>query len=703
MLNSTRNSISRQSDISSQSFSDEFSNSGKQKNGLSKSSTQQNHDKILSSFLHLNLLKEIIFNLKYRIERKIQDPYSEVIVLEHEVLKERKQLIDAPAGNQVTILFLSIEHFDQICLFDPKEAFQMLTDTYFFLVQKGLQKHRGYEFFREEDVHGVAFHSSFEAVQFASWLQKEILLMNYEVDQHDQTISESKIKLLQLPFLRTERNDSSTVIFRGFRIKIGVCVGDPDYRIDNALHNTVNWGDSWAGNIWHEMDPRSLKFNYYGSVVEHAKSIMKLARGGETLVTRQVWKNIKKLAYSKGFEDNIWMAHIDVEFASERETNALERHHSESDEDDAEDEEDHDMCLFIEDHMEEEYTFLHATDLRRILPEFLKSRTFSKPVSRIPVELQYERLINQYLQLKLDMRNKRESKDVPPAGPDIFRPTEFDDRILLTPLDILTQANVEFREEDPSIDKILPRTALITPELLLSSQASLKIVNSTDATLDNSPVQNKGTPREQMVLDATEAQLKGPPSPKLESSVALLEKEMKELKDANSYLRFQLSLKTRELDDLGAESRRLKERLELSVTEDILRENAELKQQNTTLDERLSAVNEQSRSRERKLVQAHKELDEKDQMIEQLKAQLDEMNEVKEYNRRLFDTVEQQHTDIKVLTAENKKLLARLRVDEILMKPETPSRGKLQQFLFSPSPRMSVQAPHGRSKGGSVT
>eukprot|EP01062_Namystynia_karyoxenos_P002850 TRINITY_DN109_c0_g1_i2.p1 TRINITY_DN109_c0_g1~~TRINITY_DN109_c0_g1_i2.p1 ORF type:complete len:2038 (+),score=469.19 TRINITY_DN109_c0_g1_i2:115-6228(+) len=169
----------------------------------------------------------------------------------------------APTG-RVALVFTDIQN--STSLWENCERMAQVVQMHHRIMRSGIAQHRGYEVKTEGDAFMVAFSSTIDAVAWCLAMQQELMQAKWDPS------------LLQL---RDAKEETSLPDGRGLRIwcgprvRMGVHVGGPP---DLAC----------------ETDPVSGRMDYYGKMVNRAARVGGKGKGGETVISGDVYAEIQQ-------------------------------------------------------------------------------------------------------------------------------------------------------------------------------------------------------------------------------------------------------------------------------------------------------------------------------------------------------------------------------------------------------------------------
>ncbi len=166
-------------------------------------------------------------------------------------LTARPRITRNPPVGRVTPVFTDIQGSTRIWETRPDLARNSLR-AHDALMRAALHRHGGYEVKTEGDAFMVAFSQPINAIRFCLDVQRNL---------HEHPWSP---ELMALPECREEPG------FRGVRVRMGVHVGEPEARAD---------GD---------------RVDYFGPMVNRAARIAQAGHGGQILVSRELWDEVKQ-------------------------------------------------------------------------------------------------------------------------------------------------------------------------------------------------------------------------------------------------------------------------------------------------------------------------------------------------------------------------------------------------------------------------
>eukprot|EP00002_Diphylleia_rotans_P031212 TRINITY_DN6476_c0_g1_i10.p1 TRINITY_DN6476_c0_g1~~TRINITY_DN6476_c0_g1_i10.p1 ORF type:complete len:2413 (+),score=464.51 TRINITY_DN6476_c0_g1_i10:263-7501(+) len=173
---------------------------------------------------------------------------------------QQRRTTKGPVG-KIALVFLSLENSDFIW----EECHDVMPDAlnlYSGYIRNMVTKHKGYEVKAERETFMIAFPQVNNALKFAAEVQKGSMMLDWP----------QKLLRYKYAAIVVEKDD---YIFRGPRLKMGIHVGTPRCEQDIVTGRT----------------------DYFGSVVNAAARIKSYARGGQTMISEEIYKELLATKY----------------------------------------------------------------------------------------------------------------------------------------------------------------------------------------------------------------------------------------------------------------------------------------------------------------------------------------------------------------------------------------------------------------------
>lgn len=188
-------------------------------------------------------------------------------------LKMLSTPVQGPKGDSCAVVVLDLDSGKYLWETFP-ETLRTQTEILHRVIRTEAARWRGYEALQRDDKYMFAFSSAFDAVQFALWLQVDLVNAEWST-----ILSETPETATEYITSNTSTGKSSgsnaqpQYLWRGLRVKVGIDIGAQGV-IDPVFPNRVS---------------------YEGPALETADYLQKLAVGGEVLVTHSVSEAIDEL------------------------------------------------------------------------------------------------------------------------------------------------------------------------------------------------------------------------------------------------------------------------------------------------------------------------------------------------------------------------------------------------------------------------
>jgi predicted ATPase/class 3 adenylate cyclase len=168
----------------------------------------------------------------------------------------RTQPVDAPSGT-LAIVFTDIQGSTELWE-RYSEGMREALDVHDRLLRELLAPCSGYEVKTQGDAFMVAFASAVDAVHWCLSVQEALLHAPWPAE------------LLAQPQAQEERGPQG-LLYRGFRVRMGVHVGEPERRID----------------------PGTGQVDYFGRMVNLAARVAAAGHGGQVLLSGSTWEQVE--------------------------------------------------------------------------------------------------------------------------------------------------------------------------------------------------------------------------------------------------------------------------------------------------------------------------------------------------------------------------------------------------------------------------
>ena len=199
-----------------------------------------------------SVMKQIQIKKIIKNKRRIK---SERFLLETQL---HKSLVPS---NKITFVFTDIENSTALWNEIPKQMkhAQQLHDI---CMRQTIYDTKGYEVCTEGDAFQIAFHNSFNAIQFTLLVQKRLLSLKWP----EQLLCHKSANIVYKDDI-----DEKKLLFRGLRVRMGVHTGEDFYS---------------------KMDNQTLRTKYYGKTVSVTQAISETAHGGQIVLSVSTWNEI---------------------------------------------------------------------------------------------------------------------------------------------------------------------------------------------------------------------------------------------------------------------------------------------------------------------------------------------------------------------------------------------------------------------------
>eukprot|EP00756_Hemistasia_phaeocysticola_P045547 Hpha_TRINITY_DN19295_c0_g1::TRINITY_DN19295_c0_g1_i1::g.194366::m.194366 len=186
----------------------------------------------------------------------------------------------APTG-RVSLCFTDIQ--SSTVLWENNPRMPQAVQAHHRVMRKGIAKWEGYEVKTEGDAFMVAFHSSLNATAWCLDMQEQLMQVNWDQE------------LLKLADAQIEYDNEGTMIWCGPRVRMGVHVAS-------------------APDLMSEPDPVSGRMDYYGRGVNKAARVGGKGKGGESVISGDVYDEIKQASA----EEREKLGNPDIQFAGDQ-------------------------------------------------------------------------------------------------------------------------------------------------------------------------------------------------------------------------------------------------------------------------------------------------------------------------------------------------------------------------------------------------
>lgn len=190
-----------------------------------------------------------------------------------EVLQQRLKLATRPVFYEqergptgfVCLVFTDVESSTELWEFNL-EAMSNAIVTHNEVIRKALKMHNGYEVKTEGDAFFIAFSSCHNAVNCCLEIQYQLLRISWDE------------RILKHKKAGEVRDSDGKLMFRGLRVRMGMECGYPLEKLDETTKRS----------------------DYFGPVVNAAARVSSHARGGEILLSKNVYEEISDLIPKSG-------------------------------------------------------------------------------------------------------------------------------------------------------------------------------------------------------------------------------------------------------------------------------------------------------------------------------------------------------------------------------------------------------------------
>eukprot|EP01012_Entosiphon_sulcatum_P010256 TRINITY_DN1595_c0_g1_i1.p1 TRINITY_DN1595_c0_g1~~TRINITY_DN1595_c0_g1_i1.p1 ORF type:complete len:1244 (-),score=239.59 TRINITY_DN1595_c0_g1_i1:41-3721(-) len=166
--------------------------------------------------------------------------------------RQESEARSAPTG-LVTIVFTDVQSSTELWEIFPVEMEKAL-HMHNECMRDGLDKHHGYEVKTVGDAFMAAFTAPTDALNWCLEMQTALLKLDWPAP------------LLQHPAASEEKLPSGETLWRGLRVRMGMHLGEPTA----------------------ERDPRTLRMDYFGPMVNKAARIGGVSKGGQVVYSEEV-------------------------------------------------------------------------------------------------------------------------------------------------------------------------------------------------------------------------------------------------------------------------------------------------------------------------------------------------------------------------------------------------------------------------------
>ena len=164
----------------------------------------------------------------------------------------------APSGS-VALVFTDVQSSTFLWNLSPT-AMRIAIRDHNKMMRANIKAYRGYEVKTEGDAFMVSFHTALDACRWCCETQKELLDLPWpeEILGAEDTTDEVY-------------DEEGVIVFRGIRVRMGIHVDEPLC----------------------EEDPTTLRTDYFGPVVNFAARVSSKGRGGEIVISREAYDDLK--------------------------------------------------------------------------------------------------------------------------------------------------------------------------------------------------------------------------------------------------------------------------------------------------------------------------------------------------------------------------------------------------------------------------
>lgn len=220
-----------------------------------------------------NILKKKVDELE--LQKQLQEAKTKTLEIQLGYYKMNENLVNSNVNllGRINIMCLEIDNASELWNKCP-EAMKKSCSIYTEIIQYLVTKSNGYIIQTKGDSFICCWKKTINAINCALALQIKL----QEADWPSDLLNEEETKEI--------RDNFGKIMFRGFRIRIGLHLGQPLTRID----------------------PLSDQLEYYGAVKERLDLVFSYAKGGQIAISNELWvemkPSIKLLKYKIRFTES---------------------------------------------------------------------------------------------------------------------------------------------------------------------------------------------------------------------------------------------------------------------------------------------------------------------------------------------------------------------------------------------------------------